>query len=505
MRHMPLLAATAAGMLALAGQVRADPATEIRVVPPAGPDRLDPCETPRSVIGRIIKQNVVETLVELNYQDGSLVPRLAESWVQDSPTVWTFRLRPGVTFHDGAPFDAQAVIQTLARTTDPALTCITRTKFFDGVDIKAEAVDPLTVRFTTGKPSPILPTLLAQMAISSPNTPKGVYTDTPIGTGPYRLDHWTQGQEVVIDRSDSYWGEKPAISKATYVWRSESSVVAAMVATGEADLAFSIAPQDATDPAMDKVYPNSDSAMFRLSVDIPPMNDVRVRKAINLAIDRNAFLGTIVSDQAKPATQQVGPNVLGWNPDLKPWDYNPEEAMRLLAEAKADGVPVDAEIRLIGRPAMFSNSNEFVEAVGEMLRAVGLNVKIETLEMTQWLEVANKPFDPARKPNIFLTMHDNNAGDAAFTVYFKYHSNGRQSELHDPALDAEIEKAATLSGAERETAYHEVFRRIYEDIVSDVPLFHMVNYMRVGPRVDFTPTIANAVELQLAQVKLTGK
>lgn len=318
MRHMPLLAATAAGMLALAGQVRADPATEIRVVPPAGPDRLDPCETPRSVIGRIIKQSVVETLVELNYQDGSLVPRLAESWVQDSPTVWTFRLRPGVTFHDGAPFDAQAVIQTLARTTDPALTCITRTKFFDGVDIKAEAVDPLTVRFTTGKPSPILPTLLAQMAISSPNTPKGVYTDTPIGTGPYRLDHWTQGHEVVIDRSDSYWGEKPAISKATYVWRSESSVVAAMVATGEADLAFSIAPQDATDPAMDKVYPNSDSAMFRLSVDIPPMNDVRVRKAINLAIDRNAFLGTIVSDQAKPATQQVGPNVLGWNPDLKP-------------------------------------------------------------------------------------------------------------------------------------------------------------------------------------------
>lgn len=94
MRHMPLLAATAAGMLALAGQVLADPATEIRVVLPAGPDRLDPCETPRSVIGRIIKQNVVETLVELNYQDGSLVPRLAESWVQDSPTAWTFRLRP---------------------------------------------------------------------------------------------------------------------------------------------------------------------------------------------------------------------------------------------------------------------------------------------------------------------------------------------------------------------------------------------------------------------------
>ncbi|MTH60874.1 ABC transporter substrate-binding protein [Paracoccus litorisediminis] len=489
-------------MLAFASPALAGAETEVKIVLPAGPDRLDPCETPRSVIGRIIKQNVVETLVELNYSDATLMPRLAESWKQDSPTEWTFKLRPGVKFHDGAPFDAAAVIYSMERTIDPALTCITRTKFFDGVDIKATAVDPLTVTFTTAEPSPILPTLLAQMAISSPNTPKGVYTNEPIGTGPYHFVQWVQGQDVVIERNDDYWGEQPAITKATYVWRSESSVVAAMVATNEADLAFSIAPQDATDPAMDKVYPNSDSAMFRLSVDVPPLNDIRVRKAINLAIDRRAFLGSILSDQATEATQQVGPNVFGWNDSLTPWKYDPDEAMRLLAEAKADGVPVDTEMRLIGRPAMFANSNEFVQAVGEMLRAVGLNVNMETLEMSQWLEVANKPFDPARKPNIFLTMHDNNGGDAAFTVYFKYHSNGRQSELHNPELDALIENAATLSGDERKKAYNEVFRMIYEDTVSDVPLFHMVNYMRIGPRIDFTPTIANAVELQLAKLQL---
>ncbi|MDH2328060.1 ABC transporter substrate-binding protein [Cereibacter sp. SYSU M97828] len=496
MRHIIL------ALLACASPALAGPETEVKIVLPAGPDRLDPCEMPRSVIGRIIKQNVVETLVELNYADATLMPRLATSWTQDSPTEWTFKLREGVTFHDGAPFDAAAVIAAMERTIDPALTCITRTKFFDGVDITATAVDPLTVKFTTAQPSPILPTLLAQMAISSPNTPLGVYTNEPIGTGPYRFVEWVQGQDVTLERSGEYWGEEPVITKATYVWRSESSVVAAMVATNEADLAFSIAPQDATDPDMDKVYPNSDSAMFRLSVDVPPLNDIRVRRAINLAIDRTAFLGTILSEEATEATQQVGPNVFGWNDSLTPWEYDPDEAMRLLAEAKADGVPVDTEMRLIGRPAMFANSNEFVQAVGEMLRAVGLNVNMETLEMSQWLEVANKPFDPARKPNIFLTMHDNNSGDAAFTVYFKYHSNGRQSELHNPELDALIEKAATLSGDEREAAYNEVFRMIYQDIVSDVPLFHMVNYMRIGPRIDFTPTIANAVELQLAKLQL---
>lgn len=498
-----MLMASAAALFGMTGASFAqDPATSVTIVLPAGPDRLDPCEVPRSVIGRIIKQNVVETLVELDYATGAAVPRLADSWEQNSATEWTFKLHPGITFHDGAPFDANAVVHTLNRTIDPALTCITRTKYFDGNDVKAEAIDPLTVKFTTGKPVPILPTLLAQMAISSPNTPVGVYTAEPIGTGPYKFDKWTEGENVVLVRSDSYWGEKPVITQATYVWRTESSVAAAMVQTGEADLAFSIAPQDATDPLMDKVYPNSDSSMFRLSVDVPPLNDIRVRKAINLAIDRKAFLGTIVSDQAKLATQQVGPNVLGWNPDLTPWEYNPEEAMRLLAEAKADGVPVDTEIRLIGRPAMFSNSAEFVEAISEMLRAVGLNAKIETLEMKQWLEVANKPFAEDRAPNIFLTMHDNNSGDAAFTAFFKYHSDGRQSELHDPKLDELIVKAGTLSGDERVKAYNETFRMIYEDIVSDVPLFHMVNYMRVGSRIDFTPTIANAVELQLSKLTL---
>jgi peptide/nickel transport system substrate-binding protein len=99
-------------------------------------------------------------------------------------------------------------------------------------------------------------------------------------------------------------------------------------------------------------------------------------------------------------------------------------------------------------------------------------------------------------------MHDNNSGDAAFTAYFKYHSDGRQSEIHDAEVDRLITAAGEAQGAEREDLYQEAFRRIYEDLVADVPLFHMVNYMRVGPRLDFTPTIANAVELQLSQLTL---
>lgn len=494
--------ATSLAALLTAHPVLAQASETVTIVMPSSPDRLDPCEAPRSGVGRIIKQNVVETLVELDYSDGSVHPRLAESWEQISPTEWEFKLRDGVTFHDGTPFDAAAVVYTLERTLDPALTCITRTKYFDANPITAMAVDPLTVRFTTEIPNPIVPTLLAQLAISSPNTPKGEYTNEPIGTGPYRFVEWQEGDHISLTRNPDYWGEEPVIDDATYVWRAESSIAAAMVETGEADLAFSIAPQDATNPEMDKVYPNSETSMFRLSAEIPPLDDIRVRRAVNLAIDRTAFLGSIISAEAQLAMQQVGPNVVGFNPNLEPWPYDPEQAMALLEEARADGVDVDAPIRLIGRPEMFANSNELVEATAEMLRAVGLNVNVEMLEVAQWLELANKPFAEDREPNIFLSMHDNNAGDAAFTAFFKYHSDGRQSELHDPELDALIEKAGTLSGEERAAAYQEVFRMIHEDIVADVQLFHMVNYMRVGPRLDFTPTLANAVELQLAQLAI---
>lgn len=501
------LAQTAAGLTAAlllsSTSVLAQSAAEtVTIVLPAGPDRLDPCETPRSVIGRIIKQNVVESLVELDYQTSQVKPRLATRWEQTSPTTWVFHLREGVKFHDGAPFDAAAVVHSLDRTLDPKLTCITRTKYFGGVDVAARAIDDLTVEFVTKAPMPILPTLMAQLSIASTATPMGEYTADPIGTGPYDFVSWTQGENVRTERFAGYWGEQPKIAAATYVWRSESSVAAAMVATGEADLAFSIAPQDATDPEMDKVYPNSDTALFRLSADIPPLDDLRVRKAINVAIDRQAFLGSILSPEAQLATQQVGPTVLGHNPDLAPWPYDPEQAMKLLAEAKADGVPVDAQIRMIGRHGMFANSAEFVEAAAEMLRAVGLDIKLENLEISQWLEMANKPFAADRAPNILLTMHDNNSGDAAFTAFFKYHSDGRQSEIHDPEVDRLILAAGEAQGAEREDFYQEAFRRIYEDLVADVPLFHMVNYMRVGPRLEFTPTIANAVELQLSQLKL---
>ena len=106
-----------------------------------------------------------------------------------------------------------------------------------------------------------------------------------------------------LEAFPGYWGAKPAVTSARYVYRGESAVQAAMVATGEADLAPYISVQDATNPATDHSYLNTETAQVALTLDRPPLNDIRVRKALNMAIDRKAFIGTIFSADVQPASQ----------------------------------------------------------------------------------------------------------------------------------------------------------------------------------------------------------
>lgn len=165
--------------------------------------------------------------------------------------------------------------------------------------------------------------------------------------------------------------KKPVVTSATYVWRQDSTVRAAMVASGEADIAFNIAVQDATDPKTDFSYLNAETTRLRIDVPIAPLNDIRVRQALNFAIDRDALKGTILSDDVLPATQLVVPGTIGHNPDLKPYPYDLEKAKLLLKQAEADGVPVNKEIVLIGRHNFFPNSEEVMQALKAMYREAG--------------------------------------------------------------------------------------------------------------------------------------
>ena len=238
--------------------------------------------------------------------------------------------------------------------------------------------------------------LLSFVSITSPKTDDGALSRSPIGTGPYKFKSW-DNQVFAVERFDAYWGKRPEVEGATYMWRGDSALRAAMVKVGEADIAADIATQDATDPKLDFGYLNGETTRLRF-VFKPPLDDLRVRKAVNLAIDRQALRDGLFNEDFVPATQLFLPKINGYNPDLKVWPYDPAMAKKLLAEAKAAGVPIDKEIRLVARTSFYPNGQEAMQAMMQMLQAVGLNIKLQMMDRAQWLKLVNKPFSDDRGP-----------------------------------------------------------------------------------------------------------
>jgi peptide/nickel transport system substrate-binding protein len=276
-----------------------------------------------------------------------------------------------------------------------------------------------------------------------------------------------------------------------------------MVQKGEADLAQNIQQQDATDPAMDVSYPTGNVSYLRIDTLKAPLDDARVRLALNYAFDRQAVLESVMNKGTEHATQLVLPIIPGHNFEIDKMvrQFDPEKAKALLAEAKADGVPVDTEIVLISRPNIFPGAGEVAEIAFEMFRAVGLNVKLQTIEEGQVKAINDQPYAEDRQPALFMSQHDNLKGDPVFSMGFKYSCEGRQSQVCIADLDKMILSAAALQvGPERVAAYEKLIKHIYEDVVPEVWLFATVGNARINPRIKFEPNISTGNRIPLAKI-----
>lgn len=515
-RRLGVTAASVAALLSLAMTVPTTASAQdkiITIVLPEEPDSLDNCNAARSAVGRVIRQNVNESLIELDPNDGSLVPRLATSWEQINETTWRFKLRQGVRYSDGRPLTSQAIQSSIDKALSPDLDCNARTKLFSDITLDFVHHDAETFDIVTSAPEPILPIRMSTITIGAPDEPIQILNDS-IGTGPYVIENYRPNVEIVLARNPSYWGEAPELDGARFIWRTESAVAAAMVEVGEAHIAPNINQQDATNPEMDFAYPNSETNYLRIESQVPPLDDVRIRMAINHAIDREALLGTVIPEQAMIAVQMVIPRIAGHNHEIdkKRFAYDPEKAKQLIAEAKADGVPVDAEIDLIGRIAMWAGSTETLEAIHAMLTAVGLNVDFNMLEVSLWNDFNanpnkgpnNAPGDTkvaGRAPILLGHQHDNNIGDPIFSMFNKYGCKASASSHCWQELDAQIAKASqTPAGPQRVAAWQEAMRMIHEDYAADAFLYHMVGFARVSPDINFVPTAATNSEILLEQI-----
>ena len=179
-------------------------------------------------------------------------------------------------------------------------------------------------------------------------------------------------------------------------------------------------------------------------------------------------------------------------PDIEPWPYDLEEARRLMDEARADGVPVDAEIVLYGRSGQYPNVLESLEAVQAMLMDAGFNTPLEMMEPNVWLGHLLKPFDDETQPNMLASMSDNTMGDAVFTIGPKFRPDGNQATIEDPLVDLLIDLGTNTTGTLRRNAFRLAYEYMQKEIIPTVDLFYMMGTVRVAEHVNYEPDVQAA-------------
>lgn len=484
---------------AAGGNGGGDAPETLRVVLQQEPPTLEPCEANLTSTGVIDRSTITEPLVERNPSTGDLEPKLATEWSSEDDTTWTFTLREGVTFHDGSDFTAEDAAHTIERAVNSDLGCNVEGYVFGDDDLEVEVIDDTTLQVTAASADPILPLRLSFLEVVPAETSDTEKVREPIGTGPYKLDNWNPGQSIDVSAYEGYWGDAPAFAKAQYQWREESSVRAAMVTSGEAEIATGLSPEDQIgDLGVD--YPNNETVVLRMHADTAPFDDIRVRQAVNYAIDKEGIVASLYGGRDVVAAQLVPEGVVGHNPDLEGWPYDPEEAKRLVEEAKADGVDTSAPINLIVRSAQFPRIDELGQVLQEQLSQAGLNVNLQMMETSQHLTFQTRPFPEDDGAIMLMAQHGNQAGDAAFSVEQYMLSNGAQSAFGTEEFDQMINEAGDLSGDEREAAYQEIFAYQNEEIVQFAHLTHQTGMLGIAASVNYEPNSSSGDELRLAEV-----
>lgn len=447
-----------------------------------------------------ISDHIFNRLVERNEQL-RMLPGLALSWKTVDPTTWEFQLRPNVTFHDGSPFTAEDVvfsIERIASIKDSPAPFTVYTKFITGMSI----VDPMTVRFKTATPYPLLPNYLSAVYIVSKKAAAQATTadfnsgKAAVGTGPYKLVRFNRGDRVELVRNDAYWGKKPVVQNVTFkIMTNDSARVAALLSKDvQAIEAVPVADLKRLNATADiNVIQRIASRFIFLNVDSKrdqtpfvtdkdgkplahnPLKDVRVRKALSKAIDRNLIASKVMEGASRPTGQLMIPGLPGYNEALKVEPVDVEGAKKLLAEA---GYPNGFNLTLHGPNNRYVQDDQILQALAQMFGRVGITTKVEAMPATTFMPRQNKgeysvslagwagsSYEASGYLRPLLETRDVDKGMGTF-------NGGRYS---NPSLDELIDKAVeTLDDAERE----KLLQKATEMAMADqaiIPLHHQVN------------------------------
>ncbi|MCM2562558.1 ABC transporter substrate-binding protein [Lutimaribacter sp. EGI FJ00015] len=375
-------AAALTALLAGAAQARDEVIVGLQLEPP----HLDPTSAAAGAIDSVLYANVFEGLTRF-MSDGSITPGLAESWdISEDGLVYTFKLRSGVTFHDGTTLDAGDVKFSLDRARAEDSQNAQKALFAD-IDT-VEVVDPQTVRVTLSQPNG---SFLFNMAwgdavIVAPESIDGI-KQTPIGTGAFKFSDWVQGDRIELVKNPDYWGDPAKLESATFKFISDPTAAFAAVMAEDVHVfsAFPAPenlPQFEADPRFQVLVGSTEGeTILSTNNKMPPFDNVKVRQALAHAIDRQAIIDGAMFGYGTPIGTHFAPH----NPDYVDLTemsaYDPEKSKALLAEA---GFPDGFTTTLKLPPPSYARRGG--EIIAAQLREVGIQTEITNLEWPQWLE-----------------------------------------------------------------------------------------------------------------------
>jgi peptide/nickel transport system substrate-binding protein len=325
--------------------------------------------------------NFFDGLLERKGPQGTLAPALAERWERLDALSWKFWLRKGVTFHNGNPFTAQDVKFTFERLSNPEVSEFINTgKSIDKIDI----IDDYTVVIKTKDPIPWFANNMHQIFImdkeDTESRDAGDVTIRPNGTGAYKFVEWVKGSYVKMEANENYWGGAPPIKKVEIRPITESSTRFAALFSGQVDLVTGVPVElydkVAANPQVEMISRPARRSVFLALGNKPgsPMADIRVRKAMTMAIDEDEIIQKVMRGHASPAAQIPDPPTIGYREDLKRLPYDLAKAKELLKEA---GFEKGFEVTLTGPNDRYVQDANIAEAVAKYLAKVGITARLD--------------------------------------------------------------------------------------------------------------------------------
>jgi peptide/nickel transport system substrate-binding protein len=481
-----LLAVTA--LTALLGVAPADaaPSGEVKIGLAAEPNTFDPHLT----VGRNTQIFIVNVFDGLTARDGqgNLVPALAESWKRLNPTTWQFALRKGVKFHNGDDFNADSVKFTLDRAINPETkaTIISEMSTIARVDV----VDPFTVNVVTKAPDFLLPVRLGELfglMLSPKHTAaagKEAIATKPNGTGPFKLVSWAKNEQMVLEANERYWRGAPKVKRIVVRPILEDAARIAALQAGEVDLIAPVpharvAELRRNDKLVIKTIPAP--RIFHVTIDVrkPPFDNVKVRQALNQAVDVNAILRSLYFGHGTRLATVVDKNALGYDASVPPYPFDPNRARALLAEA---GFPNGLETEFDSFTGSIADHSKPAEAIVGFLQRVGVKAKQNVFEFAA--------FGPRRVQNKTSPLFIYSIGNAYLEPSWVLRwmtQGGLGMHYKNARLDEMLTRIEATDDPKKRAPLYSDVQKLMKDEAPFIFLFQADAVFGMGTRIDYTP------------------